>query len=137
MLLFIYLFSEQIWLVKNIKVCYLPPPNSTTSKTPPPVPQEPKNLGFFTRAASSVFHLSFARAQKAKASNDMSCKMERLLPTKQGREGRKRKMSNQTDTFWVMIDIAALLYYSCDVRPDSLFAQKPWPHTLADAAIWC
>lgn len=33
--------------LRNIKVCYLPPWNSATSKTNPPLPQEPKNLIFF------------------------------------------------------------------------------------------
>lgn len=47
----------------------------------PPLPQEPKNLEFFTQAALSVFHLSIA--QKANASNDTRYKMERVLPTKQ------------------------------------------------------
>lgn len=118
-------FSEQIWLVKNIKVCYLPPWNFKHQRLPPSGPtrtEEPRV--FYPRAASSVFHLSTAQTQKAKASNDTICKKESLLPTEQGRREKKKKTSNQTDTFWRMIDVAASLYYSCDVRPDSQFARN-------------
>lgn len=40
--------------------------------------------------------------------------------------GEKKK------TFWVMIDIPASFYYSCDVRPDTLM-----PETVASHFGWC
>lgn len=67
--------------LRNIKVCYLPPWNSATSKTStlsPTRTREPSS--FLPVHASPVFHRSVA--QKAKASNDTRYKMERLLPTK-------------------------------------------------------
>ncbi|MEQ2160959.1 hypothetical protein GOODEAATRI_004810 [Goodea atripinnis] len=94
--------------------------NIKDSPSSPTRTKEPRV--FYPHAASSVFHLSIAQTQKAKASNDMICKMERLLPIKQGRKGGK-KINNQTDTFW-MIDISASLYYSCDVRPESQFVRN-------------
>lgn len=120
---FFFLSRDGLW---NIKVCYLPPWNSTTSKTFPHLPQEPKKPRFFffflTRSALPVFLVSvLLKRQKPLMIRDT--RWRDFLPTKWG---EKKK------TFWLVIDIPASFYYSCDVRPDTLV-----PETVASHFGWC
>lgn len=88
----------------------------------PLLPQEPKNPTVFFLPMQPRLSCVSALLKRQKPLMIQDTRWRECCQ----QNGRKKK------TFWVMIDIPASFYYSCDVRPDTLM-----PETVASHFGWC
>lgn len=124
-------FFQQRWLMKYQSVLFAFMKHHNI-KDFPLSPTRTKN----PRVFFPFFFLFFLPVQPCLSSISALLKRQKPLMIQDTRwrgccqQNVERK--EKKETFWVMIDIPASFYYSCDVRPDAVM-----PETVASHFGWC